>query len=74
MRSSSITLIIVGKAMEVTKSARDGARGQGGAAPDFYFCTLYRLRKWQNGELVDVLEKGTPVPMGAGNLKKLLGS
>ena len=47
--------------------------GQGGAAPDFSFCTLYRLRKWQNGELVDVLEKGTPVPMGAGNLKKLLG-
>ena len=46
--------------------------GQGGAAPDFSFCTLYRLRKWQNGELIDVVENGTPIPMGADNLKKLL--
>jgi LmbE family N-acetylglucosaminyl deacetylase len=48
--------------------------GQGGAAPDFPFCTLYRLRKWQNGELIDVVENGTPIPMGADNLKKLLGN
>ena len=32
--------------------------GQGGAAPDFIFATLYRLRKWSQGGLVDVLEKG----------------
>ena len=25
--------------------------GQGGAAPDFTFCTLYRLRRWSNGRL-----------------------
>jgi len=25
--------------------------GQGGAAPDFAFCTLYRLRRWGNGQL-----------------------
>ncbi len=25
--------------------------GQGGAAPDFVFCTLYRLRRWSRGEL-----------------------
>src|SRR5260221_14694978 len=25
--------------------------GQGGAAPDFLFGTLYRLRRWNNGEL-----------------------
>jgi len=24
--------------------------GQGGAAPDFTFAALYRLRKWRNGE------------------------
>ncbi len=48
--------------------------GQGGAAPDFSFSTLYRLRKWQGGELIDVLEKGTPLPMGADNLKKLLSN
>jgi LmbE family N-acetylglucosaminyl deacetylase len=26
------------------------ALGQGGAAPDFGFCTLYRLREWRDGE------------------------
>ena len=25
--------------------------GQGGAAPDFTFCTLYRLRRWSGGRL-----------------------
>ena len=25
--------------------------GQGGAAPDFTFATLYRLRQWQDGAL-----------------------
>jgi LmbE family N-acetylglucosaminyl deacetylase len=32
--------------------------GQGGAAPDFLFGTLYRLRRWQNGEFKSVLSKG----------------
>jgi len=32
--------------------------GQGGAAPDFLFATLYRLRKWQAGGFEQVLEKG----------------
>lgn len=35
--------------------------GQGGAAPDFTFATLYRLRRWRNGKLEPVLEKGTAV-------------
>lgn len=25
--------------------------GQGGAAPDFFFCTLYRVREWRDGAL-----------------------
>ncbi|MDB6064669.1 MAG: bacillithiol biosynthesis deacetylase BshB1 [Pedosphaera sp.] len=33
--------------------------GQGGAAPDFIFATLYRLRKWSRGRLIEVLEGGT---------------
>jgi LmbE family N-acetylglucosaminyl deacetylase len=45
--------------------------GQGGAVPDFSFATLYRLRKWANGEFVQCLENGTAVPMGAENLKEL---
>ena len=37
--------------------------GQGCAAPDFGFATLYRLRKWQGGELVQFLQTGTTLPM-----------
>jgi LmbE family N-acetylglucosaminyl deacetylase len=32
--------------------------GQGAAAPDFTFATLYRLRRWQDGQFQAVLEKG----------------
>jgi N-acetylglucosamine malate deacetylase 1 len=32
--------------------------GQGGAAPDFMFATLYRLRQWENGALTQALSRG----------------
>ncbi|HUR45293.1 MAG TPA: hypothetical protein VMZ27_05380, partial [Candidatus Saccharimonadales bacterium] len=32
--------------------------GQGGAAPDFAYGTLYRLRRWRNGGLQNVLPRG----------------
>jgi LmbE family N-acetylglucosaminyl deacetylase len=32
--------------------------GQGGAAPDFGFATLYRLRQWKNGRVENVYEGG----------------
>ena len=32
--------------------------GQGGAAPDFMFATLYRLRRWQAGRFENVLGPG----------------
>lgn len=32
--------------------------GQGGAAPDFLFATLFRLRRWENNGFQDVLEGG----------------
>jgi LmbE family N-acetylglucosaminyl deacetylase len=37
------------------------ALGQGGAAPDFTFATLYRLRRWERGGFHDVLGKGRAV-------------
>jgi LmbE family N-acetylglucosaminyl deacetylase len=37
--------------------------GQGGAAPDFIFATLYRLRRWENGGVVDVLKSGRMAAM-----------
>jgi LmbE family N-acetylglucosaminyl deacetylase len=45
--------------------------GQGGAVPDFYFATLYRLQKWIKGGFVQCLESGTAVPVGADNLKEV---
>ena len=38
--------------------------GQGEAAPDWTFATLYRLRRWRNGEFEEVLEKGRLLPAG----------
>jgi hypothetical protein len=31
--------------------------GQGEAAPDWTFATLYRLRQWKNGAFVESLQK-----------------
>jgi len=50
-------------------NARRGAElvgGPGGAAPDFTFATLYRLRKWSQGRLTNVLRGGKFLP-GAEN-------
>ncbi|MGH9371230.1 MAG: PIG-L family deacetylase, partial [Vicinamibacterales bacterium] len=38
--------------------------GQGGAAPEFVFCTLYRQRRWSAGELRAVNEGGRNIPAG----------
>lgn len=36
--------------------------GQGGAAPQFTFAQLYRLRKWSNGKLENLYEGGRNLP------------
>jgi len=38
--------------------------GQGGAAPDFTFATLYRLRRWVDGELQKIYEGGRHLAAG----------
>lgn len=38
--------------------------GQGGAAPDFTFCTLYRLRQWRGGGFRDTYTGGRNLPAG----------
>lgn len=40
--------------------------GQGGAAPDYLFATLYRLSRWTGRGLEKVLDKGTQLPAGQG--------
>jgi len=39
--------------------------GQGGAAPDFTFATLYRLRRWAGGELRNGFAGGRILPAAA---------
>lgn len=46
--------------------------GQGGAAPDFVFCTLYRLRRWRGGQLQTAYAGGRSLPAAA-NASALLG-
>jgi LmbE family N-acetylglucosaminyl deacetylase len=38
--------------------------GQGGAAPDFVYCTLYRLRRWTHGQLESTFAGGRTLPAG----------
>ncbi|MGA0333588.1 MAG: PIG-L deacetylase family protein [Kiritimatiellia bacterium] len=45
--------------------------GQGQAAPDFSFATLYRLRKWENGDWAPVLTGGTVIASGEKSLKEI---
>jgi hypothetical protein len=45
--------------------------GQGEAVPDFPFATLYRLSKWQQGEITSISDKGQLLPMGAANIKEI---
>lgn len=53
---------------------RGGERvgGQGGAAPDFPFAVLYRLRRWNGAGLEPVLPEGRIVPANGG-LEDLFG-
>ena len=44
--------------MDNVRRGAERVGGQGGAAPDFTFATLYRLRRWANGRLVNVLKRG----------------
>ena len=45
--------------------------GQGSAVPEFGFATLYRLRRWQSGEFIQVLKGGTMLSLRA-NINEIL--
>ena len=47
--------------------------GQGGVAPDFAFATLYRLRRWTRGGIVDVFKDGKTLT-AKDDLGKLFGN
>jgi LmbE family N-acetylglucosaminyl deacetylase len=47
--------------------------GQGSAAPDFTFCTLYRLRRWSGRQLQFVYDGGRTLPAGTNPAGALAG-
>lgn len=44
--------------MDNVRRGAEHVGGQGGAAPDFTFGTIYRLRRWSRGRLTDTLKGG----------------
>lgn len=48
--------------MDNVRRGGEVAGGQGGAAPDFAFAALYRLRRWRNGQAERFFEGGKQVP------------
>jgi N-acetylglucosamine malate deacetylase 1 len=44
--------------MDNVRRGAERVGGQGGAAPDFTFATIYRLRRWSRGRLVEALKGG----------------
>ena len=45
--------------------------GQGEAAPDWTFATLYRLRRWRDGAFEEVLARGGAIPAAADPLQAM---
>lgn len=56
--------------MDNVRRGSEVAGGQGGAAPDFAFVTLYRLRQWSGGQAKKIFDGGKQVPcsMNVGEL------
>lgn len=48
--------------------------GQGGAAPDFTFATLYRVREWKNGRAKKLFTDGRQIGAANKKLAEILGS
>jgi LmbE family N-acetylglucosaminyl deacetylase len=51
--------------MDNVRRGAEVAGGQGGAAPDFSFAALYRLRKWSQGQATRFFKTGKQVPSSA---------
>jgi LmbE family N-acetylglucosaminyl deacetylase len=58
-------LLLPGWMQDNVRRGGEKVGGQGGAAPQFRFSTLYRVRKWEGGALREVLDSGRFVGMDA---------
>jgi LmbE family N-acetylglucosaminyl deacetylase len=55
-------LLLPAWTMDNVRRGAEVSGGQGGAAPDFAFAALYRLRKWRSGQAERMFEGGKMVP------------
>jgi LmbE family N-acetylglucosaminyl deacetylase len=58
VRRNPYHLLLPAWMMDNVRRGGELVGGQGEAAPQFLFGTLYRLRRWRNGGFVDVLPRG----------------
>lgn len=58
VRRNPYHLRLPGWLMDNVRRGGELVGGQGGAAPDFVFATLYRLRRWNGSDFEKVLDRG----------------
>ena len=58
VRRNPYHLLLAGWLMDNVRRGGELVGGQGGAAPDFTFATLYRLRRWKNQLFQNVWDSG----------------
>ena len=62
MRRNPFHLLLPAWLQDNVRRGSELVGGQGEAAPDFCFATLYRLRRWQQGCIENVFENGRQLP------------
>lgn len=63
VRRNPYHVLFPGWLMDNVRRGGEIVGGQGGAAPDFTFATLYRVRRWAEGGLRDVFVGGRVLPV-----------
>jgi N-acetylglucosamine malate deacetylase 1 len=62
VRRNPYHLLVPAWMMDNVRRGGEVVGGQGGAAPDFTFATLYRMRRWRDGRLQQAYEGGRILP------------
>ena len=62
MRRNPFHLLLPAWLQDNMRRGSELVGGQGEAAPDFCFATLYRVRRWQHGRVENVLASGRKLP------------
>ena len=61
MRRNPFHLLLPAWMQDNVRRGSEVVGGQGEAAPDFTFATLYRLRKWHLGKIIKILDAGKQI-------------